>query len=221
VRIRRFLGDHAIELPIGIDTALFNPGESPVRSLLGWTKQHRVVGYVGQLTHLKGVDLLAAAFRDMCPNAPMARLLIVGSGAEARFIRSTLSRELNRGIVHIEPDVPHDQLPNWYRAMDLLVLPSRYENYSNALLEAMGCGIPFLASDVGGNKQVATSGGGWLFEPESVTSLSFYLGKLFLNHTELRTRGQFGYRHIRNYYSWARTAAQLENIIQSRLRIPA
>src|SRR5262249_4732443 len=159
--IRSFLGNHATELPVGIDEQVFNPGRSSIRSKLGWTDQDRVVGYVGRLTHLKGVDLLAVAFRTISKSLANARLVVVGSGKEERNIRSDLAKELCQGKVHIERDVDHEQLPQWYRAMDLFVMPSRYENHSNAVLEAMACGIPFVASDVGGNNPLAKTGSGW------------------------------------------------------------
>jgi glycosyltransferase involved in cell wall biosynthesis len=87
-RIHAFLGDHVIELPIGLDVQLFTPGASSVRSALGWADHHGVVGYVGRLTHLKGVDLLAAAFREFAQDTVDARLLLVGSGEEERHIRA-------------------------------------------------------------------------------------------------------------------------------------
>lgn len=217
VRIRAFLGDHATELPIGIDSELFKPGPSSVRSTLNWTERHRVVGYVGRLTHLKGVDLLTAAFRKILHTNPDIRLLIVGSGEEKRSIQSDLSEELAAGIAHMEPDINHDRLGDWYRAMDVLVMPSRYENFSNALLEGMGCGIPFLAADVGGNRIFAKTGAGWLFEPESVSSLATYLSKLLKNRSDLKARGKVGVDYVQNHHSWAATAERLEQIFASHL----
>jgi glycosyltransferase involved in cell wall biosynthesis len=218
-QIRRFLGDHAIELPLGIDTQLFMPGSTSVRTALGWTGQHRVVGYVGRLAHLKGVDLLAAAFREMSRTLPEARLLIIGSGEEEGKIRSVLAQELAHGIVHIERDVNHEQLPEWYRAMDLLVMPSRYENFSNTVLEGMACGIPFLASDIGGNRIFAETGAGWLFDSESVASLTSRLRSINGHPSEMKARGTVGTRYARERYTWVASAECLEGIIASRLGV--
>ena len=217
VRVRAFLGDHVIELPVGLDAHVFTPGASTVRSTLGWTDRHCVVGYVGRLAHLKGVDLLAAAFQEIARNAPDARLLLVGSGEEDTHIRTVLAAEFRRGIAHIEPGVNHEQLAVWYRAMDLMVMPSRYENHSNALLEAMACGVPFLASNVGGNRKLSETGAGWLFESESIPSLSQCLRRVTHNHSELKARGEVGARAVGHQRSWAATAERLEAIISSRL----
>src|SRR5262249_25568674 len=160
---------------IGLNEQLFRPGSTSVRDALGWTEKQVVVGYVGRLHYLKGVDLLAAAFQEISRDRPDARLLIVGSGDEERTIRAMLAKEVARRMAHIEPGMNHEQLPMWYRAMDLFVMPSRYENFSNAIIEAMACGIPCLASDTGGNRLSVDTGAGWVFEPKSVRSLALRL----------------------------------------------
>jgi glycosyltransferase involved in cell wall biosynthesis len=217
--IQRFLGNHATELPVGLDDKLFRPGPTTVRSKIGWSCQHTVIGYVGRLTRLKGVDLLAAAFREISEYLPDARLLIIGRGEEECRLRSMLSQKFSRRMIHIEPDVDHEQLAEWYRAMDILVMPSRYENFSNALIEAMACGIPFLASDVGGNKIVATTGAGWLFNSDSVSALSTCLRIALQDTAEQQKRGKIGFEYTKQHHSWAATAERLEEILACRLGV--
>src|SRR6266542_2281234 len=221
IRIRRFLGDHAIELPIGVDRHRFSSEGYSIRSDLGWTDQDRVFGYVGRLTHLKGVDLLATAFHEMSCVAPNAKLLVIGRGTEERYMRSVLSKELAGGSVHIEPDVDHEKLAAWYRAMNLLVMPSRYENFSNAMLEAMSCGIPILASNIGGNTILSATGAGWLFEPASMSSLSLQMRRLLEIASEMKTRGKLGSIYVRDCLTWAASAKRLEEIIAFRLGVKA
>jgi len=180
-----------------------------------------VAGYVGRLTHLKGVDLLATAFHELSRTGIDTKLLIVGSGEEERNIRAILVKEIAEGIAHVEPDVNHEKLSEWYRAMDVLVMPSRYENFSNAVLEAMACGVPFLASNVGGNKMLAEQGAGWLFEPKSVRSLSECLRSVIENHLEMKARGNIGSRYVQGRCSWTASAERLEWIIASRLGVRA
>jgi glycosyltransferase involved in cell wall biosynthesis len=98
-------------------------------------------------------------------------------------------------------------------------MPSRYENHSNALLEALACGIPFLAANIGGNRKLGETGAGWLFEPESVPALSQCLRRVIGNRAELKTRGEVGARSVRNHHSWAVSAERLEAIISSCLRV--
>src|SRR5262249_28034336 len=103
--------------------------------------------------------------------------------------------------------------------MDLLVMPSRYENFSNVLIEGMACGIPFLASDVGGNKIMAKSGGGCLFQPESVSSLGSCLNKVLESSSEMRALGEVGSRYVRDCHNWVSSAQRLEEIFESLLRV--
>jgi len=213
VRTRAFLGDHAMELPVGIDLEVFSPGTTSVRHTLGWSDRDRVVGYVGRLTHLKGVDLLAAAFRDLPHDSTGARLLMIGTGEEEGRVRAVLARQCAAGVVHIEPGLSHDQLPAWYRAMDLIVMPSRYENHSNALMEAMASGIPFLASNVGGNVRLSETGAGWLFQSESIPSLTEGLRTVLQNRSELKARGELGVRAVDKQHTWDVSAERLEDIL--------
>jgi glycosyltransferase involved in cell wall biosynthesis len=214
-QIRKFLGDHAVELPVGLDGDVFKPGPTGVRERLGWTTNNWVIGYVGRLAYIKGIDLLADAFRKIRKTIPHARLLLVGSGEEEGKLRSRLHSELAEGTLHIESDVPHDLLAEWYRAMDLFVMPSRYENYSNAVLEALACGVPFLVSDVGGNRCMVKTEGGWLFAQGSADSLAQTLHSLAENACLTGDGGACGGETVRRRYSWEASAKRLEDILQS------
>ena len=98
-------------------------------------------------------------------------------------------------------------------------MPSRYENFSNALLEAMACGVPFIGSDVGGNRILAETGAGWLFESESESSLVLRLREILSNGSESKPRGRVAIDYVRNHCSWSVTAERLEQIIASRLGV--
>jgi len=218
-QIRQFLGAHATELPVGLDGDIFKPGPSLVRQRLEWTENHWVVGYVGRLAYVKGIDLLADAFGKIRKTIPHARLLVVGSGEEEGKLRTCLNTELISGFAHIESDVSHELLADWYRAMDLFVMPSRYENYSNAVLEALACGVPFLGSDVGGNRRVVETEGGWLFDQGSADSLAQTLHFLAENPGLAGDPRACGKETVRYRYSWETSAKRLEDIVQPCLHM--
>ncbi|MCS6297379.1 MAG: glycosyltransferase family 4 protein [Nitrospira sp.] len=217
--IRAFLGDHATELPIGLDSNLFQPGPSQERHRLGWSGTEWVIGYVGRLAYIKGVDLLADAFKQLRACIPQARLLMIGAGEEQGKLREALKEELASGLACIEADVPHERLADWYRAMNVFVMPSRYENYSNAVLEALACGVPFLGSNAGGNPGLVESHGGCLFEVGSVDALSQALRSMA--DAFRRSEGQETVRSTKPHQvvGWDTTAARLEKIIQVNLNI--
>lgn len=217
--IRAFLGDKATELPLGLDSRTFYPAATPIRRELGWSDTDIVIGFVGRLALIKGVDLLAAAFHEIAQRLPNAKLLMVGGGEEEGRLRTVLASELRDGRVHFQRSIGQDQLPPWYRAMDLFVMPSRYETLSNAVLEAMACGVPFAASRVGGSKNLEKTGAGWLFDPESVASLADLLGRISQDAAKLKGRGQFGASYVRDHYSWVASAERLEQIMVSCLGV--
>jgi glycosyltransferase involved in cell wall biosynthesis len=219
--IRSLIGDRAIELPLGLDLDVFRPAPTPVRAELGWDDSHIVFGYVGRLALIKGVDLLAGAFARLAEQVPQARLLIVGSGEEERRIRSVLAREIEAGIVHLQGRTAQDQLPPWYRAMDVFVMPSRYETMSNAVLEAMACGVPFVASAVGGSRMLAETGAGWVIPPESQTGLAEKMRDLVACVATLKSYGERGHRFVHDRYSWKASAERLEHIVRMRLGVSA
>ena len=100
-----------------------------------------------------------------------------------------------------------------HRAMDLLVMPSRYENYSNAVLEALACGVPFVGSDVGGNRMLSDVGAGWLFEPDSPASLAAAIHGALADTDLLRARGEKGRAYVCARFDWSATAHRLEDIL--------
>jgi glycosyltransferase involved in cell wall biosynthesis len=216
-QIRQFLGNHATEIPIGLDTDRFKPGPSDVRQELGWTEKDWIIGYVGRLAYIKGVDLLASAFKKVRKKIPHARLIIIGSGEEEGKLRTILTSELAEGFARFESDLSHEFLPDWYRAMDLFVMPSRYETLSHASIEALACGVPFLGADVGGNRYLADNVGGWLFSSGSVDSLAHTICFLAENPSLAKDRGAFGGEKVRKKYSWETSAGRLEAILHSCL----
>jgi glycosyltransferase involved in cell wall biosynthesis len=149
------------ELPIGLDTEHFSPSGPDFRARIGWDRSKTILGYAGRITPLKGVQILMSAFYQIAREFPELRLLLVGDGTEKGAIMNELRNAGMRERVHFVGVQKKEVMPTWYRSMDLVLMPSLYENFSNAVLEAMGCGLPVIASAVGGNldavpKQVGT-----------------------------------------------------------------
>jgi len=217
IQMRRFMGEEVLELPLGLDGKVFGTSDSSVRGTLGWTKEHVVMGYVGRLNRLKGSDLLADAFKQVAGVYPEARLVVIGSGEEESRVRYTLAKEIADGRVRMVPGLNMDQLASWYRAMDAFILPSRYENFSNALLEAAACGVPFIASDVGGNSIFEKRAVGTLFKPDSAADLARCMGEFIAGREEQLERAMAAAATVREQFSWEVSADHLEEILRARL----
>ncbi len=150
-------------VPGGVDTDLFRPFfADAARALLG-LGPGKLVLFVGRIQRLKGIDLLLRAFAQLIngwPEDEKPRLMVVGGrnpadladpeATEMERLR-ILAAELGVGErVTFQGAVPHSSLPAYYSAADVVAVPSRYESFGLVALEAMACGVPVVASGVGG-----------------------------------------------------------------------
>jgi len=132
----------------GVDAGLFKPMDrDKCRAKLGLPHDKKIVLYVGNLEHVKGVDILAQAALDFPQNAI---LIMVGSGK----LKPRLKLTNHMKLVGVRP---HDEIPLWMNAADVFCLPSRNEGCPNVLLEALACGTPVIASRTGGIPEIIHS----------------------------------------------------------------
>lgn len=148
-------GDRVHLLYNGVDGERFHPGDrAAARAGLDLPADGPLVLYVGNLKPSKGCVDLLEAFPAVLARHPQARLAFVGGGAAAATL---LARAQALGIadrVLLAGARPHDELANWMRAATLLSLPSHNEGVPNVILEAMACGLPVVATRVGGIPEV-------------------------------------------------------------------
>ncbi|WP_426703020.1 glycosyltransferase [Rhodanobacter sp. Col0626] len=160
----------------GVDHALFIPGSrSEARVRLGLSADAPLLLYVGNLKSSKGCLDLLEAFPAVVAARPRARLVYVGTGPAGAAL---LDRAAALGCakrVQLVGAVAHGDLGNWFRAADVLCLPSHNEGVPNVVLEAMACGTPVVASYVGGIPEVVPEYAGILVPPHAVEALSVAL----------------------------------------------
>ena len=132
----------------GVDRDRFRPGSpEAARARLGLPIDRPIVIWVGRMVPVKGLDILLASWPAVACHAARPLLILVGDGEQ----RASLERQAKPlgDSVRFAGNVAHDALPDWYRAADCVVLPSRSEGVPNVLLEGLACGTPFVASAVG------------------------------------------------------------------------
>ncbi|MGD0739285.1 MAG: glycosyltransferase family 4 protein [Terracidiphilus sp.] len=131
----------------GVDINRFSPVPSPIREHLGIPRSVPVVGFVGRLTRDKGLPELCEAFDLILCAEPSTRLLLVGwfDVSEDALDPGLRARILHHPNIHCTGFVP-DTAP-YYRAMDLLVLPTWREGFPNVVLEAAATGIPVVTTE--------------------------------------------------------------------------
>jgi len=134
----------------GVDIDRFSPGQGTLRAHLGIPRNAPVIGFSGRLTRDKGLPELFEAFDLILCGEPSARLLLVGwfDGAEDALDPGLRLRILAHPNIYCTGFVA-DTAP-WYRAMDMLVLPTWREGFPNVVLEAAASGIPVITTECTG-----------------------------------------------------------------------
>ena len=140
--------------PCGVDLAKFRPlDQKEVRSRLGLNGE-KVLLYVGRVEPLKGLDLLVETAAQMEAGEHNVRMMVVGGGGpgepETDRVRRLAEERQVDGLIDFVGRVAHDELPLYYNAADVCVVPSYYESFGLVALESMACGTPVVASRVGG-----------------------------------------------------------------------
>ncbi len=199
--------------PPGIDHGVFSPGDrSEARRSVGWDvdRAHAVVA--GRIQPLKGVDVALEVAAIVAAAIPGFRLSVIG-GASGPAGEDELDRLTARaaqldleGVVDFHAAVPHTELAEYYRAADVVMVPSRSESFGLVAAEAQSCGVPVVAARVGGLEHVVADGrsgiliDGW--DPEDHADAVISL----LSDAELSARLSTGALRWSERFSWDSTA---------------
>lgn len=173
----------------GVDTSIFYPSQtSQARKRPELEGTEVVVGTVCALRPEKNLELLQEGFANVRSSSPSMKLVIVGSGTELCRLRENATR---LGISDVSVFVPATpEVATWMRAIDIFVLPSYSEAFSNSLLEAMACGCAAIGSRVGGTPElIGDNERGLLFENGDAKGLSNQLKRLIDDEHQRRTLG--------------------------------
>jgi sugar transferase (PEP-CTERM/EpsH1 system associated) len=196
----------------GVDTERFSPcpdARVRLRKKLGLTAGTFVIGTVGRMVPIKDQKTLLRAAELLIRLGLDVHVLLLGTGPERRALEDYVqaSAEL-RG--HVTLLGVSDSVPELLQSLDVFVLPSLCEGFSNTLLEAMACGLPTVATRVGGNPEVVGERqSAWLFSPGDFSGLAERLermarcGKLGIElGAEARERAlaHFGRDHMLKQY---------------------
>jgi glycosyltransferase involved in cell wall biosynthesis len=150
----------------GIDRELFRPSDriAACRELNLQAERCRIL-FVGNLVAIKGPTVLLEAFR-MLSDFPKVDLVFIGKGEQADLL-------CNHPRVTVVSAQPHSAIPNWINACNALCIPSLNEGLPNIALEALSCGLPVVASAVGGVPEVLQNNiNGLLVPPNDPSSLA-------------------------------------------------
>lgn len=163
----------------GIDTTSFAPSDDRVslRMRLGLPKAV-LIGCYGRIRAQKGTDAFVQAMISVLPSRPEAVALVMGRATEKHtaFLADLKAHVAAAGLtdrILFLPEVTVDQMPDWYRALDIYVAPQRWEGFGLTPLEAMACGVPVVATRVGAFEElVVPDETGALVDPDDIPALA-------------------------------------------------
>lgn len=202
-------------IPPGVDTSMFHPiPNARAREWIG-SYDDKTVLFVGRIDPVKGLDTWFRAMKLVVDRDPTLRqrmcVCLIGGDLDddvdpdselARL--QTLKEELGIGdIVTFLGGRAQASLPFYYSAADAVVMPSRYESFGLAALEAMACGTPVVASDVGGLSYLIRDGETGFLVPEGNAELFAEKISLLLHDPKLRVAmGKHGIEEALEYSWW-------------------
>jgi len=195
--------NEAETIPNGVDLNTFVPRDKAfLRNRIGTSDDKKIIVYVGNLAEVKGVSFLIQAFRLLRARVHDVQLLIIGDGYLSKDLKN-LAKKLG-----IDKDVTflgqqaHDAIPDYIGVSDVLALPSLSEGMPNVLKEALACGVPVVATSVGGIPELITSDDLGILVPPANADL-------LCDAIERALSRRWDHEHLVEYarqFTWERTA---------------
>jgi len=189
-----FPEESIVEIPNGVDIHTFVPRLPRSRP------EGTTITFVGRLDRYKGVDFLLEAFKRVLARNSTARLVIVGSGPDETLLKKTAAGLKVQENVHFKGI--QEDVGAVFSDTDVFALPTLSEGMSNVLLEAMACGLPVVATSVGGNCDlISDRQNGLLVPPGDALALSEALMEMFDNTALAKQLGDEARKTVQEHYS--------------------
>ena len=200
----------------GCDLSVFHVRDRlEARRKLGIDPASQVVLYIGRMDVKKGLRELVEAAAALRPKRANLHVYLIGEGPDRPIIQSDLQANDAAGYIHALPGCAFDEVAVWMAAADLVTLPSYMEGCPNVVLEALACGRPVVASNVGGIPEILSDECGRLVPPRDSGALAQALASVLDRTWDAKAISAHGSR------SWETVAAELLGIFESLVRTRA
>jgi phosphatidylinositol alpha-mannosyltransferase len=201
--IRPYVAGRFDIIPNGVDCAFFAGGRRQ-----WWAAGRHNVLFVARLEARCGLDRLLRAWRWLDPPGA-ARLIVLGDGPE-RPTFEALAAELQVPVRFA--GAVRDERPDFYASADLLVCPTTIASFGITLLEGMAAGVPIVASDIDGYREILTNGQeGLLVDTQQPRQLADAMNALFADPERRRMMGEAGRRKA-STYDWPLVASRILDV---------
>jgi glycosyltransferase involved in cell wall biosynthesis len=210
----------------GVDTSYFRP-QAQVRMPPGFeTLEGRdIILFVGHFGYREGLYFLLKAMKDLKNEFPNARLACIGG--TPKWLRSTeYWSALNGWIKEFELDgrvtlldsVPHTSLANYYAAAKVFILPSYYESFAKVALEAAASGLPVVATDRGGLREIVQDGvTGFLVPFGDSEAISDRISRILSDERLSKELGARARRRVEENFTWMKVVQRISTVYQMLL----
>lgn len=201
----------------GVDLYTFTPGQGrkDARESIGTPQDALVITFVGRIQPHKGPEVLIRATSELVKHTPLIRpkliVNIIGGASGANTEEVERLQELTTwlgidDVVRFAPPVPRTELPQWYRAADLVCVPSYSESFGLVALEAQACGTPVIATAVGGLRTAVADGiSGVLVDGHDPKAWSSVIARL-MHEPQRRVLLSVGAVEHASHFGWDATA---------------
>ncbi|TRZ73291.1 MAG: D-inositol-3-phosphate glycosyltransferase [Streptomycetaceae bacterium] len=201
----------------GVDLYTFTPGKGrkSARESIGTPQDALVVTFVGRIQPHKGPEILIRATSELVKHSPLIRPTLIvnisggASGANTEEVERLQELTTWLGIddvVRFTPPIPRAELPQWYRAADLVCVPSYSESFGLVALEAQACGTPVIATAVGGLRTAVADGiSGVLVDGHDPKAWSSVIARL-MHEPQRRVLLSVGAVEHASHFGWDATA---------------
>jgi D-inositol-3-phosphate glycosyltransferase len=214
-------------IPCGTDTNNFRlMSKTDARKQLQLNLREQIILYVGRFDPRKGIETLVRACALLkAQGRKNLRLIIVGGsspqmpdGAERERIEGIVDELGLHSEVMFAGQIGHDILPFYYTAADVCVIPSHYEPFGLVAIEAMACGTPVVASDVGGLKfTIIPEQTGLLVPPQDIVAFADGIHRILFDELWARKMRKQASANVNQRFTWGGVAIQLSELYRQVL----
>lgn len=191
----------------GINLQDFTPpaDKAALRAEMG-LPEGLLLGCYGRIRHQKGTDAFVDAMIDLCGQVPDLHGIVMGRATEKHtaFLTELKDKVARAGLsdrILFKPEVTVDRIAQWYQVLDLFIAPQRWEGFGLTPLEAMACGVPVVATDVGAFSEIVTDPAlGRVVPPGDIPALAAAAAEMLADRVSLARAGQAARAHVeRNF----------------------
>ncbi|MCL6556210.1 MAG: glycosyltransferase family 4 protein [Burkholderiales bacterium] len=212
----------------GVDTERFRPGLpcDDLKARIGLAPQQRLILSVGRLSRRKGFDMVIRALPELLRQGLDVRYAVIGIGEDWDYLHALAQECGVAQRVHFLGHVPAEELPRWYNACDVFVMPNREiegdtEGFGMVFVEAAACGMPAIAGKAGGTGAAVVDGvTGFRVDGSRVEAVAAVLGRVLADDALARRLGEAGYERVGARFSWPSVADATRAVIRNPGRQP-